>query len=119
MKTARARHSASAPPRRRNLQYDLYHASDHGGYRLKEISRHISPPRASTFWTAAVTVQESCDYPHLRQGGGCGRADGRCEKGIVICTTGIRVSITANKVNGIRCCPVQRPSLRGVDPPPQ
>ena len=30
-------------------------------------------------------------------------ADGRCEKGIVICTTGIGVSITANKVNGIRC----------------
>ena len=30
-------------------------------------------------------------------------ADGRCEKGIVICTTGIGISITANKVNGIRC----------------
>ena len=30
-------------------------------------------------------------------------ADGRCEKGIVICTTRIGVSITANKVNGIRC----------------
>ena len=70
-------------------------ASDHGGYCLKE---HII-----NVLDCGCDSQESCDYPFFAKAAAEAVADGRCEKGIVICTTGIGVSITANKVNGIRC----------------
>ena len=47
--------------------------------------------------------EESCDYPVFGKAAAQAVADGRCEKGIVICTTGIGISISANKVKGIRC----------------
>lgn len=46
---------------------------------------------------------ESCDYPIFAKAAAEAVASGRCERGIVICTTGIGVSIAANKVRGIRC----------------
>ena len=46
---------------------------------------------------------ESCDYPDFAAPAAKAVAAGECEKGIVICTTGIGVSIVANKVKGIRC----------------
>ena len=45
----------------------------------------------------------SCDYPDFARPAAEAVASGECEKGIVICTTGIGVAITANKVKGIRC----------------
>ena len=45
----------------------------------------------------------SCDYPVFGPAAARAVADGTCEKGIVICTTGIGISISANKVKGIRC----------------
>ena len=45
----------------------------------------------------------SCDYPEFAEAAARAVASGECEKGIVLCTTGIGVSITANKVKGIRC----------------
>ena len=72
-------------------------ASDHGGYRLKEhIKAYLTAKGISVLdcgcdsWTA-VTIPS---LERLRPGG----SDGRCEKGIVICTTGIGISISANKV---------------------
>ena len=46
---------------------------------------------------------ESCDYPNFGKAAAQAVADGRCDRGIVICTTGIGISISANKVKGIRC----------------
>ena len=46
---------------------------------------------------------ESCDYPEFGRAAAEAVAKGECEKGIVICTTGIGISIVANKVPGIRC----------------
>ena len=46
---------------------------------------------------------DSCDYPDFAGAAAKAVASGECDKGIVLCTTGIGVSITANKVNGIRC----------------
>lgn len=47
--------------------------------------------------------KESCDYPDFGAAAARAVASGQCERGIVICTTGIGISITANKVKGIRC----------------
>ena len=46
---------------------------------------------------------ESCDYPDFGAAAARLVASGACERGIVICTTGIGISISANKVKGIRC----------------
>ena len=46
---------------------------------------------------------DSCDYPDFAAAAARAVADGRCERGIVLCTTGIGVSISANKIDGIRC----------------
>ena len=46
---------------------------------------------------------DSCDYPDFAGAAAKAVAQGECEKGIVLCTTGIGVSIAANKVKGIRC----------------
>ena len=47
--------------------------------------------------------KESCDYPDFVGPAARAAASGECERGIVICTTGIGVSMTANKVKGVRC----------------
>ena len=47
--------------------------------------------------------KSSCDYPIYGRAVAEAVATGECEKGIVICTTGIGISITANKVKGVRC----------------
>ena len=46
---------------------------------------------------------DSCDYPEFAAAAAKAVASGECEKGIVLCTTGIGISIAANKVKGIRC----------------
>lgn len=78
-------------------------ASDHGGYALKEHIKAYLAAKGITCEDFGTDSTDSCDYPVF--GGAAARAvaDGRCEKGIVICTTGIGISITANKVKGIRC----------------
>ena len=47
--------------------------------------------------------KESCDYPDFGAAAARAVAEGSCDRGIVICTTGIGISITANKVKGVRC----------------
>ena len=78
-------------------------ASDHGGYCLKEHIKAYLTAKGINVLDCGCDSQESCDYPIFAKAAAEAVADGRCEKGIVICTTGIGVSITANKVKGIRC----------------
>lgn len=78
-------------------------ACDHGGYALKEkVKAHLMEGRyeVKDFGTHST---DSCDYPDYAAPAAKAVAAGECEKGIVICTTGIGVSIVANKVDGIRC----------------
>ncbi|MBQ7254753.1 MAG: ribose 5-phosphate isomerase B [Oscillospiraceae bacterium] len=78
-------------------------ACDHGAYTLKEtVKKHLTEKgyEVEDFGTHSL---DSCDYPDFAGPAAQAVAAGDCEKGIVLCTTGIGVSITANKVKGIRC----------------
>lgn len=77
--------------------------SDHGGYDLKEkVIAHLKE-RGIACKDMGCKDKSSCDYPVYGRAVAKAVAAGECEKGIVICTTGIGISITANKVPGIRC----------------
>ena len=78
-------------------------ASDHGGYPLKEHIKAYLAAKGITCQDFGTDSTESCDYPIFGKAAAEAVASGQCEKGIVICTTGIGISITANKVKGIRC----------------
>jgi ribose 5-phosphate isomerase B len=76
--------------------------SDHGGYELKEIVKTHLQEKGYEIKDIGCNSIESCDYPEYGKKVGEEVASGRCEKGVVICTTGIGISIAANKVSGIR-----------------
>lgn len=77
--------------------------SDHGGFDLKEeIKAHLTE-RGFEVEDMGTYDKKSCDYPVYGRAVAEAVASGKAEKGIVICTTGIGISITANKVKGIRC----------------
>ena len=78
-------------------------ASDHGGYNMKEHIKAYLAAKGITCKDFGTDSAESCDYPIFGKAAAEAVASGECEKGIVICTTGIGISITANKVKGIRC----------------
>ena len=78
-------------------------ASDHGGYALKEDLRAWLAEQGHQVEDHGCHGLESCDYADFCEPAARAVAEGRCEKGIVICTTGIGISITAHKVHGIRC----------------
>lgn len=78
-------------------------ACDHGALALKnKIVAHLTAKGYEMVDFGTHTL-DSCDYPDFAVPAAKAVASGECEKGIVLCTTGIGVSITANKVNGIRC----------------
>ncbi len=77
--------------------------SDHGAFALKnKFVEHLTRQGHEVTDFGTYTL-ESCDYPDFAGAAAKAVASGQCEKGIVLCTTGIGVSITANKVKGIRC----------------
>ena len=78
-------------------------ASDHGGYQLKEHIKAYLAAKGITCQDFGTDSMDSCDYPVFAKPAAQAVASGTCEKGIVICTTGIGMSIAANKVKGIRC----------------
>ena len=76
--------------------------SDHGGVELKkEIAAHLEA-RGLAYKDFGTDSEKSCDYPVYAKAVAGAVASGECEKGILICGTGIGVSITANKIRGIR-----------------
>jgi len=78
-------------------------ASDHGGYRLKEHIKAYLTAKGISVLDCGCDSLDSCAPRLWREAGAGGGAAGGGEKGIVICTTGIGISICANKVKGIRC----------------
>ena len=76
--------------------------SDHGGFALKQaVMKHLEK-RGLEYKDFGTYTEESCDYPQYGRAVANAVASGECERGIVICGTGIGISITANKVPGIR-----------------
>ena len=75
---------------------------DHGGYPLKNEIIKFLDESGYEYKDFGTYSEASCDYPEYAKKVAHAVADGQCEKGILICGTGIGVSITANKVKGIR-----------------
>ena len=76
--------------------------SDHGGYGLKqEIMEHLKE-RGIEYKDYGCYDEKSCDYPVYAKAVANAIVSGECDKGILICGTGIGISITANKIKGIR-----------------
>ena len=78
-------------------------ACDHGAYDYKEIVKGMLQEMGHEVEDFGCHGNESVDYPDYAGPAAKAVADGECERGIVICGTGIGVSIAANKVKGIRC----------------
>lgn len=76
---------------------------DHGGYELKEMVVAHLQKNGYEVKDVGCYSKDSVDYPAMGHAVGKAVAAGECEKGIVICTTGIGISISANKIKGVRC----------------
>lgn len=76
--------------------------SDHGGFHLKEEIKKRLSELGYEYRDYGTDSGESCDYPDFAAAVGNAVAHGECERGILVCGTGIGVSISANKIHGIR-----------------
>lgn len=76
---------------------------DHGGYALKETVKKLLEENGHEVVDCGTHSTESCDYPVFGEAAARKVQSGECEWGIVVCTTGIGISIAANKVRGVRC----------------
>lgn len=77
--------------------------SDHGGYDLKQVVIGYLEEKGIPYKDFGCMDKNSCDYPLFGRAAAEAVAKGECEKGIVVCTTGIGISMVANKVPGVRC----------------
>ena len=77
--------------------------SDHGGYDLKVHVMQVLERLGYEYEDFGCFAKERCDYPDFGAAAARAVAEGKCDRGIVICTTGIGISIAANKIKGIRC----------------
>ncbi len=77
--------------------------SDHGGFDLKQVVIGYLEEQGIAYKDYGCYDKNSCDYPLFGKAAAEAVASGECEKGILVCTTGIGISIAANKVAGVRC----------------
>ena len=77
--------------------------SDHGGYKLKEEIKRYLEEKEIEYTDCGTFNEESVDYPEIAKTVALEVQSGQCEKGIIICRSGIGMSIVANKFKGIRC----------------
>ena len=76
---------------------------DHGALELKNTVKAHLEKQGHQVQDFGTHTLDSCDYPDFAAAAARAVANGECERGIVLCTTGIGVSIAANKIKGIRC----------------
>ena len=80
-------------------------AADHGGYRLKEGIKTALESEGYEIVDLGTFSEEAVDYPVYGKKAGEYVASGQADRGIVICGTGLGMSMAANKVHGVRCAP--------------
>ncbi len=78
-------------------------ACDHGGLNLKKAAIEYLQKKGHEYKDFGTYSGDSCDYPDFALQAAEAVSSGECERGIVICSSGIGVSIVANKVPGVRC----------------
>lgn len=78
-------------------------ACDHGAFELKERLKAHLLDQGHEVMDCGTNSTDSCDYPDFGIAAARLVADGTCERGVVLCTTGIGMSMAANKVKGVRC----------------
>ena len=78
-------------------------ACDHGALDMKNMLVSYLEGQGHSVTDFGTHTNESCDYPEFAAAAAQAVASGECQRGIVLCTTGIGMSIAANKVKGIRC----------------
>ena len=76
--------------------------SDHGGYALKQEIMAYLDKAGLEYKAYGCYREESCDYPEFGHAVAHAVVNGECERGIIICGTGIGISISANKIKGVR-----------------
>ena len=77
--------------------------SDHGGYKLKEEIKKYLEEKELEYTDCGTFDEERAEYPEIAQALATEVQSGQAEKGIIICRSGIGMSIVANKFKGIRC----------------
>ncbi len=77
--------------------------SDHGGFELKQEIKKYLDEKNIPYKDFGCDSTASCDYPEFARKVANSVVNQECEKGILICGTGIGISIAANKVKGVRC----------------
>ena len=82
-------------------------AADHAGFALKERLRRRLAEDGHEVVDFGAATPESCDYPDFAQPVARDVAQGRSDRGILVCSTGIGMAMAANKVAGIRAAPAQ------------
>lgn len=83
--------------------------SDHAGYNLKEEIKTYLQEKGHTIVDCGTDSTESCDYPVFGRAAAEVVREEEAERAIVICGSGIGISISANKVSGIRCALCSEP----------
>lgn len=84
-------------------------ACDHSALDMKQEIKNLLDELGESYRDFGTDTAESCDYPVFGARAAKAVASGECEKGIVICGTGIGISLAANKVKGIRCALCSEP----------
>jgi ribose 5-phosphate isomerase B len=82
-------------------------AADHAGFVLKEQLRRRLAQEGHEVVDFGINSTESCDYPDFAQSVGRDVGQGRSDRGILVCSTGIGMAMAANKMAGVRAAPAQ------------
>lgn len=83
--------------------------SDHGAFTMKEHLKQYLTEQGHQVVDCGTYSTDSCDYADFAKAAAQLVASGDCDRGIVMCTTGVGISIAANKVRGIRCALCSEP----------
>ena len=84
-------------------------ASDHIGLTLKKVIMELLEEKGLEYKDFGTYSTERCDYPVFGSAAAKAVASGECDRGILICGTGVGISLSANKIHGIRCVVCSEP----------